>query len=72
MKDFVMAALPWICLGLSMALWAVQKKDNDTSAGMCLGICFGLLFGTDYLSYGLFVGTVIGMIISKAKKDTQA
>lgn len=72
MKDFVMAALPWICFGLSMALWAVQKKDNYTSAGMCLGMCFGLMFGTDYLSYGLLVGTVISMIISKAKQSDQA
>ncbi len=71
MQDFVMAALPWVCLGLSIALWAAQKQDSFTSGGMCLGMCFGLLLGTSYLSYGLLAGTIIGMIISKVKKDKQ-
>lgn len=77
MKDFIMAALPWLCIGVAIALCAVnfhnskkakqeeRQYDNYISEGMCLGMCVGLMLGVEYLSYGLLVGMVIGMCIRK-------
>ena len=35
MKDFIMAALPWICIGVSLAIFMVtvsSKANNKTKA----------------------------------------
>lgn len=81
MLDFVMAALPWVCLGLSIALWAAPwhhtqpdtnghtTTEDHRTEGLCLGACFGLLFGVNYISYGMLAGTVVGMLLPKAKKN---
>lgn len=69
-----MAALPWIYMGIALALWAVnyqikqdkQSYDNYIAEGMCLGICFGLILGSQHLTLGMFLGTVIGMCIRKS------
>ena len=51
MKEFMMAALPWICIGFAIALFAANhgavKKAKDSgkeygnymTEGMCLGMC---------------------------------
>ena len=48
--DFISAALPWISIGLLLAVFFAQsarkkkdKKKNDTygTEGMALGMCFG-------------------------------
>ena len=48
--DFIMAALPWLAMGLMLAIFAVrensrknnpEKEDNYGSEGMTLGMCFG-------------------------------
>jgi hypothetical protein len=77
MKEFAAAALPWIILGIAIAVLAVKvnKRKNDgteedetkgdcMSEGMCLGMCFGMLFGTMgvvNLGLGLSLGMLIGM-----------
>lgn len=77
MKEFLMAALPWICMGIVIALFAVNhniiKKEknngkeygNYMTEGMCLGMCVGTALGGNGLIYGMLVGLLIGMFIKK-------
>ena len=81
MKDFIMAALPWICMGLLLAIFfarsARKKKGNEKpenygTEGMCFGMCFGTALGTALgnntgigISIGMLLGLVIGSSIEK-------
>lgn len=49
-KDFFTAALPWICMGLLLAIFFAkssrkkkgkESKENYGTEGMALGMCFG-------------------------------
>ena len=80
MKDFMMAALPWICIGIAIALFAAnhgaakKAKDSDKeygnymTEGMCLGMCVGTALGGNGLIYGMLGGLVVGMLIKKEKE----
>ena len=80
MKEFLMAALPWICIGFAIALFAANhgavKKAKDIgkehgnymAEGMCLGVGVGTALGGNGLIYGMLVGLVIGMFIKKEKE----
>ena len=79
--DFLSAALPWICIGLLLAIFFAQnarrkkdneKKENYGTEGMSLGMCFGVAIGTSLgnntgigLSLGMLAGLVIGSCIEK-------
>ena len=77
MREFMMAALPWICIGIAIALFAVnhgavkKAKENDKeygnymTEGMCLGMCVGTTLGSNGLIYGMLIGLVVGMLIKK-------
>lgn len=77
MKEFMMAALPWICIGFAIALFAANhgtakkaKADekahgNYMTEGMCLGMCIGTALGENGLIYGMLAGMIIGMNIEK-------
>lgn len=73
MKDFAMAALPWVCIGIAIALCAAnaggQKEEQGSFMveGMCFGMCVGLSLGTVYTTYGMLAGTLIGMCLKKRK-----
>lgn len=79
MKDFIMAALPWICIGIAIALFAAnygaakKAKDDEKeygnymTEGMCLGMCVGTALGGNGLSFGMLIGMAIGMCIRKEK-----
>ena len=83
--DFVSAALPWISIGLLLAIFfarsARKKKDdknkeNYGTEGMALGMCFGVAIGTAFgnnngigLTLGMLAGLVIGSCIEKKKSD---
>ena len=79
MKAFMMAALPWICIGIAVALFAAnhgavkKAKDSDKeygnymTEGMCLGMCIGAALDGNGLIYGMLLGLVIGMFIKKEK-----
>ena len=79
MKEFMMAALPWICIGIAIALFAAnhgaakKTKDSDKeygnymTEGMCLGMCVGTVLGGNGLSLGMLIGLTIGMCIRKEK-----
>ena len=79
MKEFITAALPWVCIGIAVALFvanhgaAKKAKDSDEkhgnymTEGMCLGMCVGTTFGGNGMVYGMLIGLVVGMVIKKEK-----
>lgn len=78
MKDFILAALPFVIMGISVAIIIVNSNKNKEayiSEGMCLGMSFGLLLGTSFgnehtglfLSLGMLIGEAIGSFIKKDK-----
>ena len=82
--DFIRAALPWIAVGLLLAVFfarsAGKKKkekqsDNYGTEGMCLGMCFGTAIGTaieNNTGIGITLGMLIGLAIGTCiKKDGQ-
>ena len=82
--DFIRAALPWIGIGLFLAVFfarsAKRKKDEEQkddygTTGMCLGMCFGTAIGTALgnntgigISLGMLIGLVVGSGIKKEKQ----
>ena len=82
--DFLRVALPWIAIGLFLAVFfarsAGNKKkekeiDNYGTEGMCLGMCFGTAIGTAFgnnIAIGLPLGMLFGLAIgSSIKKEEQ-
>ena len=85
--DFLSAALPWISIGLLLAIFIAQnarknkddkKKENYGTEGMALGMCFGTAIGTSLgnntgigLSLGMLAGLVIGSCIEKKTDDEE-
>ena len=83
--DFIRAALPWVAMGLLLAVFAARsagrkKKekeiDNYGTEGMCLGMCFGTAIGTAFgnnIAIGLPLGMLFGLAIgSSIKKEGQS
>ena len=77
MKDFVFAALPFIIIGICIAIICANFKDEKKtycSEGMAIGMCFGVA-ATSVLHINMGLGISIGMLIgeaigiSKEKKD---
>lgn len=77
MKAFMTAAMPWICIGVVLALAAAnhdaakkakacgKEYDRHMGTGMCIGMALGLSFGADGMIYGMLIGMAIGMCIKK-------
>ena len=79
--DFLRAALPWIAMGLLLAVFSARsarkKKDEEQpddygTEGMCLGMCLGTAIGTSLgnntgigISLGMLIGLAIGTCIKK-------
>lgn len=77
--DFLRAALPWIAMGLLLAVFfarSTRKKEKQSddygTEGMCLGMCFGTAIGTTFgnnsgigISLGMLIGLAIGTCIKK-------
>ena len=79
--DFLRAALPWIAMGLLLAVFcarsARKKKDEEPpdnygTEGMCLGMCLGTAIGSSLgnntgigISLGMLIGLAIGTCIKK-------
>ena len=79
--DFLQAALPWITMGLLLAVLfakGARKKQKEEQTGdygtegMCLGMCFGTAIGTSLgnntgigISLGMLIGLAIGTCIKK-------
>ena len=85
--DFLSAALPWICIGLLLAIFFAKStgkkkdhknKENYSTEGMALGMCFGTAIGTAFgnntgigLTLGMLTGLAIGSCIEKKKNDDE-
>ena len=75
MKDFILAALPFIIIGICLAIiCANYKKDKKTyctdgmSIGMCLGVAISSLLGINIglgISLGMLIGETIGILFEK-------
>ena len=79
LMDFISAALPWICMGLLLAIFFAQsarkKKDdkkNYGTEGLALGMCFGTAIGTSLginngigLMLRMLAGFAIGLCVEK-------
>lgn len=76
--DFLLAALPWIVVGLSLAIFFAnsterkENQDNYRTEGMCVGMCLGTALGAAFgrntglgISMGMLLGLVIGSCIRK-------
>ena len=72
--DFLRVALPWIAIGLFLAVFFARstgnkKKekeiDNYGTEGMCLGMCFGTAIGAA-LGNNTGIGITLGMLLGLA------
>lgn len=66
--DFLSAALPWISMGLLLAIFFAQsaqkkkedkKRENYGTEGLALGMCFGVAIGT-FLGNNTGIGLTLG------------
>ena len=76
-KDFVLAALPWVLMGVALAVVATlfarrektgrkPVKETYMGEGVALGMLFGVAIGstgTVELSIGLSMGLMLGMVV---------
>ena len=85
--DFINAALPWIAIGLLLAVFfarSSRKKKSDKnnedygSEGMCIGMSIGTALGSSFASnvgmgmtLGMLIGLVIGSCIKKDDDDSR-
>lgn len=73
--EFIKAALPWVAMGLLLAILAARSigkkkksKEQDTDygmEGMCLGMCFGTAIGAS-IGNNTGIGISLGMLIGLA------
>ena len=83
MKEFMMAALPWVVIGLALAVLCaagIKRRSaqeaqgrNCMEEGMCIGMCVGCALGASgvvSLALGLSLGMLLGEVIGmQIKKD---
>lgn len=68
MKDFIFAALPFVIIGICLAIICAnykQEKKTYCSEGMAIGMCLGVAIATS-LKINLGLGISIGMLIGEA------
>lgn len=77
--DFISAALPWLCMGLFLAIFFAKsnrkkkdetnsgkEKENYSSEGMSIGMCLGVALGVSFgnnIGLGLSLGLLLGLAI---------
>ena len=78
--DFLRAALPWVAIGLLLAVFAArsakkkkdeQPQDDYGTEGMCRGMCFGTAIGTaigNNTGIGITLGMLIGLFLGSSFK----
>lgn len=68
MKDFILTALPFVIIGICIAIISANFKNGKKtylSEGMAIGMCFGVAISTS-LHINLGLGISIGMLIGEA------
>ena len=79
MKEFILAALPFVIIGICLAVMCVNHQKNKESdnagnyltEGMCLGMCMGISAATSLhfnLGLGISLGVLAGETIGMMKK----
>ena len=78
--DFVMAALPWLTMGLMLAIFAVkensrknnpEKEDNYGSEGMALDMYFDTAIASAMkqdIGLGISIGMLMGLAVGTSMK----
>ena len=78
--DFIIAALPWLAMGLMLAIFAVrenswknnpEKEDNYGSEGMTLGMCFRTAIASAMkqdIGLGISIGMLMGLAAGTSMK----
>ena len=68
MKDFILSALPFVIIGICVAIISVNSKEGKNtycSEGMPIGMCFGVAIASA-LHFNLSLGISLGMLIGEA------
>lgn len=70
MKDFVLAAFPWVLAGLAVAIICAglgkqksEKKEKETQQHIALGLSLGLLWGVALNGCGLWDNQALGFAL---------
>ncbi len=66
MKEFVVAAIPWVLCGIAVAILCARlggKKDQKPDNSLAIGMAFGLLFSPVLNSMGLWENHGIGFAL---------
>ena len=69
MKDFVLAALPWVLCGVAVAIICSrmgsreEKKSGKVDQRIAIGLALGLMFGSALNSIGLWQNHGIGLAL---------
>ena len=71
MNEFWTAALPWIVMGLAIAIWAVncmrakaedsEEKKSEHKRRVSIGIGIGILLGVAFNIVGIFENHALGI-----------
>ena len=78
--DFMSAALPWIAMGLLLAIFfartanGTKKEEDHGSEGMALGMCFGVALSTALhinVGLGMMAGMVLGLLVGSGIERNQ-
>lgn len=80
MADFFNAALPFVAMGLTIALLAAngrRGRKNYLTEGMCLGLALGVGLADALhmelglaMSLGMLLGAALGQLAPKGGKDS--
>lgn len=69
MKDFVLAALPWVLCGVAVAIICSrmgrreEKKSGKVDQRIAIGLALGLMFGSALNSIGLWQNHGMGLAL---------
>lgn len=69
MKDFILAALPWVLCGIAVAIICAnlagskQKTQNKLDRRVALGLALGLMFGPALNAAGLWSNHGLGLAL---------
>ncbi len=75
MKDFIVAALPFVVMGICLAIFFANRKKIKEKTfmpfGMCIGLAIGISIGTaeGHTGLGATTGMLVGMVIGLLVKD---